>query len=244
MQKDKFWHSYPWQILSRWAGVKLECGLGLHFDAQTLRKECERILAEYHPLEQHGDDHAGGWKAIGLISPDGDPFEDHNLKDRPHLKTPALKLAPYLESIIDGLDCETKRVRMMQLLPGERILWHCDSTETIDSLNARVHIPIVTNAGVHFQISHEDCRWEPGRLWYGDFSFPHRLHNAGGEPRIHVVLDLVINDFVRNLFPPEILAQAPQRKAIRGACQRMVWLHTLPRYKLGYMKRDREAVTG
>src|SRR5581483_5774054 len=128
------------------------------------------------------------------------------------------------------------RVRLMQLLPGERVLWHFDSSESIDRANARVHVPIVTNAGVRFQISHEDCRWRPGELWYGDFSFPHRLHNTGSEGRIHLVLDLKVTDVVRSLFPREFLDSVKQRARLRGLVQAMVGLYTLPRYRIGYMK--------
>lgn len=228
-----FGHLYPWQILSKRFGCRLTHKLDRQFDAKTLHEECNAILTKYSLRAQHGHDHAGGWKAISLVSPDGEPYEDRNLGGRPHLKTEALKLAPYLESIVDSFECQTQRVRLMKLLPGERILWHADATESVDRINARVHIPIVTNSGVQFQISHEDCRWLPGELWYGDFSFPHRLHNTGSEGRVHVVLDLIVNDFVKNLFPKEYLDNAASRARIRPNILRMVRLYTWPRYQLG-----------
>ena len=87
----------------------------MSLDRETLQDECRQILSKFYPQNQHGDDRAGGWKAISLIAPDGDPNQDRNLTDRPHLKTPALKMPPYLEIIIDKLECETKRVQMKAL---------------------------------------------------------------------------------------------------------------------------------
>ena len=67
------------------------------------------------------------------------------------------------------------------------------------------------------QISHEDVVWKAGEIWYGDFAFPHRLYNAGTASRVHLVIDVAINDFVQSLFSPEFLAAKEKRLRVRQA---------------------------
>ena len=78
--------------------------------------------------------------------------------------------------------------------------------------------------------------WNEGELWYGDFSFPHRLFNGGEHSRIHLVIDLKPNDFVRNIFPHAFLAAAANRMRVKPACQRLTDLNTARR-----LPRDQRA---
>ncbi|MGD9743515.1 MAG: aspartyl/asparaginyl beta-hydroxylase domain-containing protein [Dongiaceae bacterium] len=214
-------HTYPWQLATRRKALALSCRLAADriYDADILAEELRRILTRYDAVAHYGIYHRGGWGGISLLAVDGDPSELRPLKGTTE-KTPALHLAPYMERIIDGFDCTKDRVRLMRLAPGEQIFWHYDLDETADDgTKARVHIPIRTNPRVQFQISHEDLFWRPGELWYGDFSFPHRVANFGEEPRFHLIVDLRLNDFVRNLFPEGFLDRKPDRLAVKPFCQ-------------------------
>jgi hypothetical protein len=204
-------------------GINLSCRLRASdwIDADRIVAETKKIATQLVGLESVGLGryHDRGWSAIGLISHEGNP---HELKWLPgkYVKTPVLTLAPYLESIIDSFQCDKQRVRLMALQPGKNIYWHYDGSESIDTnINARLHIPIITNPGVQFQICHEDQIWRPGELWYGDFSFPHRLRNGGRAERIHLVLDLKVSDYVTSLFPPSFLEQKERRRRARSWCQ-------------------------
>ena len=202
----KFGHLFPWQLLTRANGAKLTCLVKSDLDVERLAAETEKIIASYAPIDQHGDDHAGGWKSVSLISFGGDPFESKVVPGKEPMKTSALQLASYIESVLDSFKFEKQRVRMMQLLPGETILWHADPTESIDISIARIHIPLVTNSDVAFQLSHEDCQWRAGEVWYGDFSFPHRVHNGGEKARIHLVIDVHVDENLLDIFPQEYVA--------------------------------------
>ena len=236
-----FGHLFPWQLLTRFTGAQMTCLLKSGLDVDLLQKEAEEIMRKFNPVDQHGDDHAGGWKSVSLVSFGGDPFESKIVPGKRSMRTPALQLAPYMESVLDSLDFDKQRVRMMQLLPGETILWHADPTESIDISIARIHIPIVTNSDVKFQLSHEDCRWGAGEVWYGDFSFPHRVHNGGREGRIHLVLDVHVSEKLLSIFPSEYVANRNKRDSIRGVIGRMVNYYTLPRYRFGYMKQKQKS---
>lgn len=40
----------------------------------------------------------------------------------------------------------------------------------------------------------------PGECWYMNFNLPHRITNAGNTDRVHLVMDIIINDAIRELF--------------------------------------------
>lgn len=215
-----FWHLYPWQVVSRSMGTNLGCRLRSSdwIDVDLIAAETKKVVTQFG-LVGHHRYHDGGWSAIGLISHEGNPHELMGLAGK-YVKTSVLAQAPYLESIIDSFQCEKQRVRLMALQPGKNIYWHYDAMESIDiNVNARLHIPIITNPGVQFQICHEDQIWRAGELWYGDFSFPHRLRNGGGAERIHLVLDFKVSDYVTSLFPPSFLEQKERRRRARRLCQ-------------------------
>ncbi len=92
----------------------------------------------------------------------------------------------------------------MELIPGEDIFWHSDADETLDADNCRLHIHIFVNQETYSQLSHVNYFWQPGELWYGDFSFPNRLSNRGKKSRFYLVLDLVKNDFSKLFRKPKI----------------------------------------
>jgi hypothetical protein len=230
---ESFSHLFPWQILSRMAGVNLTHRLykDRTFDVAKLQAEVTRVIANFNPAGHSSSDayHDGGWSTIGLVTHKGDPFEDRPLGS-PYEKTPAIEHAPYIESIIDSFETDKKRVRLMELQPQKSIFWHYDKGETIDSgKTARIHIPIFTNEKVQVQLSHEDVVWKAGEVWYGDFAFPHRLYNAGTASRVHLVIDVAINDFVLSLFSPDFLAAKDRRIRVRRPCQRLAVAYQIAR---------------
>lgn len=195
---------YPWQQITASMNLALSCKLKDDLDATRLKQEVDAVLANYKEAVQFGEYHDGGWKAVSLKALDGKYWVDHAELDGNYQKTEAIRLTPYAESLIDEMQCEVEIARFLRLEPKQHIYWHMDPL-SINHKVARLHIPIVTNDLLEFQISHEDLTWKPGELWYGDFSFPHRLYNGDDQSRIHLVLDCVVNDWLRSLFPPGIL---------------------------------------
>jgi hypothetical protein len=68
-----------------------------------------------------------------------------------------------------------------------------------------LHIPIVTHPDVIFVIDGQRVLWNPGELWYGDFSKVHSVKNDSPIVRVHMVIDVQINDFVLSLFPADFI---------------------------------------
>lgn len=224
---------FPWQILTRSSGLSMGHRFDRQYDVEKLQAECRAVLELFGPRNQHGKDHDGGWKAVSLMAPRGDAFEDHHYGDQ-FLKTPALEMAPYMEEIIDSFPCKPLRVRLMQLLPGENIYWHHDVDEAVDLKHIRLHVPVFTHDQIQFQICHEDYRWRAGQLWYGDFTFPHRLYNAGESPRVHLVMDFESNSEIKTIFPKALFERVPRRNKIRKWCQRLNRVYNTRRY--GYLE--------
>jgi len=102
---------------------------------------------------------------------------------------------------------EVHRIRFMSLTPGGgELSRHTDQVDpdsggSIGKL-ARLHFPIVTNDKVEFNV------WEPngnkksvnmkvGECWFLDTRKPHMVVNNGNEKRIHLVIDVVTNEKLR-----------------------------------------------
>src|SRR5262249_44878642 len=69
----------------------------------------------------------------------------------------------------------------------------------------RIHVPIVTHEKVVFSLDGERVRWREGELWYGDFSKPHWLRNESDVLRVHLVIDVEIDEWVLGLFPEDFV---------------------------------------
>ncbi|MFC1681625.1 aspartyl/asparaginyl beta-hydroxylase domain-containing protein [Pseudomonadota bacterium] len=177
----------------------------VNFDADKLLSEVKYLESVMGWLDHWNNDyHSGNWQSIPLYSVGG---RCETASIRPgkgdYEPTPGLKKSTYLPRVINWFQCEKTRVRLMKLDSGAEIFEHRDPGFSWHKGKIRVHIPIKTNGEVSFIVESEEVRMAAGEVWYCDFSRPHRLKNSGDEPRIHLVIDLIVNDWVRSLFPRE-----------------------------------------
>jgi len=122
-------------------------------------------------------------------------------------ETEELQKAPYFRQILRGLDCPKEVVRVLFLPPGGHIKDHFDFHTSFQFGLLRLHIPIVTHPDVIFIIDGQQMSWNAGELWYGDFSKVHSVKNNSQIVRVHMVIDVQINDFVLSLFPEDFVAR-------------------------------------
>jgi hypothetical protein len=54
---------------------------------------------------------------------------------------------------------------------------------------------------VSFFLAGERLLMNEGESWYLNFNLPHRVENRSCADRIHLVLDCVLNDWLRARFP-------------------------------------------
>ncbi len=213
--------------------LDLQLQLPKQFDVEKLKQDFDNLSKNFVATKQHGTYHDGRWKAIGLVTAEGDINNDKFSPEGNYLPTEALEYCPYIKDILDQFPAKKNRVRIMFLEPGAEINWHCDVGDSIDlDGSSRFHIPIFTSEKVEFIISHQECHWEPGNLYYGDFSFPHRVKNNWDQTRVHLVIDMQPNTEIRGLFPDAFFEASNKRALLRALIHKYFYLLTLSKRAL------------
>jgi hypothetical protein len=177
------------------------------YDVELLRQDLQ-TLRDVQGAPQPGPYHAGEWTGIALHSMGGKDsvFPSAAGMDR-YQETDNLKRAPYFKYVLDDLKCPKEVVRILFLPPGGHIKDHFDFHTSFQFGLLRLHIPIVTHPDVIFFIDGQRVVWNAGELWYGDFSKVHSVKNDSQVVRVHMVIDVQINDFVLSLFPEDFIAR-------------------------------------
>jgi hypothetical protein len=178
-----------------------------NYDVELLQRDL-RTLQEVQRAPQPGPYHKGEWTGMALYSMGGkqSTFPSAAGTDL-YQETEELQRAPYFRQILAELECPKEVVRILFLPPEGHIKDHFDFHTSFQFGLLRLHIPIVTHPDVVFHISGERMNWRPGELWYGDFSKVHSIKNNSSIVRVHMVIDVQINDFVLGLFPEDFIAR-------------------------------------
>ena len=186
---------WPWQIYSKIQNLNFMYKLNIDFNIDYILDEFNATNKNLNYSKHFGNHHDGGWSAIALYSPNGD---SKSLEEKTVTKTFRTELSEFypktinlIEKIKEKYDCEANRVRFMKLKSNSNITWHFDYDESYSFGNARLHIPIKVNSKCAGYICHKYYKWDIGEIWYGDFSFPHKVANYGLDDRIHLVIDLL-----------------------------------------------------
>ncbi len=193
----------------------------MRFDVERMRDEL-RVLDATTWVGHYDPKISDGWTSIPLVSRDGSmDGPDSQRVGRPgqYQRTPVVDRLPYFRSILDAFQCPQGRVRISRLLPGSVIRPHrdiCREAASIAFGQVRLHIPIVTNDRVMFLVGRETLRLQPGRLYYIDFTRLHSVRNDGTEPRIHLILDLRVNNFLERMFPQPTPWERAERLLVRS----------------------------
>ena len=64
----------------------------------------------------------------------------------------------------------------------------------------RLHIPVITNPDLEFILAGNRVVMQEGECWYLNVNQPHSVNNRGTTDRIHLVVDCVVNDWLRSLM--------------------------------------------
>ncbi len=192
----------------------------MKFDVERMKAELEK-LRDVEWLGHYDPGLATDWKAIPLLSVGGrlDGAESQMVGSYDDIApTPFLDQLPYFKEILESFKCRQGRIRITRLSPGTVIGLHRDIDDEVANLafdQVRLHIPIITNDEVYFWVAGKIIRMEPGHLCYANFSKKHYVHNGGETARYHLVLDLEVNDWLRQYFPKPTFAQAISMKLER-----------------------------
>lgn len=173
------------------------CKLPFTFNVTKLQAELKQIQSEEWIAHYNQADYEGDWHVAGLRSVLGDVDNIYasNIVNIFN-DTPLLKRCPYIAQIIASFKCEKTAIRFMKLAPGAVIKEHADSALSIKDGEARLHIPICTNPQVEFYLNQERLPLREGECWYLDFTLLHSVKNLGDSPRVHLVMDCKLNDWL------------------------------------------------
>ncbi|NDD29178.1 MAG: hypothetical protein EB084_13015 [Proteobacteria bacterium] len=182
--------------------------LPLTFDVTALRRDLACVGADdWSPVPVLGVEAAiPDWTGSALRSHDGS-ITSVGYQGTHYHDTPLLERAPYFAEVTRFFACETRRVRLLTLHPGAEIGTHRDALEEDGVEVVRVHVPITTNDRVSFLVDGQALRLLPGEAWFVDVSRPHSVANHGETPRVHLVLDCVVNAWVNALLSSEAHAE-------------------------------------
>lgn len=172
--------------------------LPIYFDTEPLQEELKRISADlWQPfLSNHT---ATYWKGVAFRSSDATPTT--LTTGKVYFDSPLMEELPSFRKVIKFFQCDLKRVRLSKLEPGGIIGKHTDILPGEKISEVRMQLPIVTNKRALFTIENSQVRMRSGELWYLDVSKEHSVENNGTQPRIHLIIDCEINEWVKKQIP-------------------------------------------
>src|SRR5690348_3878731 len=182
--------------------------LSFQFDPRPLQSELSQFTAPDFVPHFNTQYYEGAWSVIPLRSVGGaarqiypDPTKHDSFADTPHLAR-----CPYVREVLGRFQCAQLAVRFLRLAPGSIIKEHKDFKLGFEDGEVRFHIPVITNPSVEFVLNGSRVIMNEGECWYLDLNLPHRVANRGTTDRIHLVVDCILNDWLRELLLRESAA--------------------------------------
>ncbi len=169
--------------------------LPFHFDADRIKQEISQFTKEdYYDIYNPSVALKTLWSKH-LIDPindaDGIPV---------FLPNNALKKCTYILSILETFKCHKETFRIHTLDAGASIQPHKDMGYSLDQGKVRIHIPVTTSSNVELIIDNQLIKMKPGECWYCNFNETHEVHNKSNQPRTHLIIDCLVNDWLRDLI--------------------------------------------
>ena len=176
--------------------------LPFRFDAARLQADVARLGTDQFVPHFNTAYYQGDWSAIPLRSVGGNPghiYPDPTAKGA-FADTPLLAGCPYLREVLATFHCPQQSVRLLRLKAGSAIKEHRDHELGFENGEIRLHLPVTTNPEVEFVLAGNRIVLSEGECWYLNFNLPHRVENRGATDRVHLVIDCVVNDWLRHLL--------------------------------------------
>jgi quercetin dioxygenase-like cupin family protein len=174
----------------------------MRFEPALLQADLREITAQAFVAHFNTGYYQGDWSVAPLRSIGGradhiypDPTAKNAFAD-----TPLLVRCPYVRHVLASFPCPQQAVRFMRLKAGSTIKEHSDYKLAFEDGEVRVHIAVVTNPEVEFVLNGVRVDMKEGESWYHNFNLPHRVANHGAADRVHLVVDCVLNEWLRELL--------------------------------------------
>ncbi|MEP7284678.1 MAG: aspartyl/asparaginyl beta-hydroxylase domain-containing protein [Chloroflexota bacterium] len=176
--------------------------LPFHFEPDCLKSDLDKILPDEWILHFNKHDYEGKWSGIAFRAIGSD---EHNIipMRMPLMlfgDTPLLEHCPYIRKVLQTLECPQKSVRFLKLHAGSSIREHTDRELEYENGEVRLHVPVLTNPEIEFYLNGERLKMQEGECWYTNVNLPHHIANHSASDRVHLVIDCVVNDWLRTVF--------------------------------------------
>ena len=169
--------------------------LPFKFDAAIIKEEIAQFSkSDYYDIYNSSVTLKTLW-AKHLIEPFGTPDTIPVFKPNE-----ALKKCPYILSILETFKCDKETFRIHTLDPNANIKPHRDAGYSFEQGKTRIHIPIETNEEVQLLLNDTPVKMNPGETWYCNFSIKHEVQNNSSKPRTHLIMDCMVNDWLKDIF--------------------------------------------
>ena len=189
------------------------------FDAGLLQQEVNALSVMQWLPHYQVKHYEGTWTAIPLRSIGGrvdnilvSPTSNPDYQD-----TLFLTHSSYLKKVLQTFQCKLQAVRLLKLNAGSIIKEHRDAELNFEKGEIRIHIPVITHSDVEFLLDKESMQLREGECWYMNFNLPHTIHNKSNIDRVHLVIDAMVNDWVKEIFTN---GDCPVKKEIEDTSER------------------------
>ena len=175
-----------------------------------MQRELFSLEEKYWQLHYNQSNYKGNWSTLQLRSINGGlenniAIHSEAMQENMEYKnTSLLQNCPYIKSVLDFFEMEKLSVRLMKLNAGAIIKEHSDHNLSFEDGEIRIHIPISTNPDVVFYIDNEPIHMMEGSCWYINLGLRHRVDNLGHTDRVHLVIDGIVNEWVKTFFNSDV----------------------------------------
>lgn len=169
--------------------------LPLSFALKPLRQALERIAPEVWQSHFNTGYYEGDWSGIALIAANDAPLPLAPGQGVP-MRSDWWQQNPAWHRLLETFQTTLHSARLLRLGPGSRIREHRDPDLGLPGSVLRLHVPLLSPAGVEFLVDDLQVPMQPGECWFLDLSRPHRVDNPSPSERIHLVLDCQPNDWL------------------------------------------------
>jgi hypothetical protein len=159
---------------------------------ETAQAVLEQVTAEdWVPTHPDGPYKSDGWRVIHIVRA-GEP-------------TDFVHRHPEIRRVLEYFKCNISMAVYYSMLPGAAIHEHRDLSGTLELGRLRFHVPIQTNSDVNFLVSRRPVPMKVGELWALNTSYLHAVQNNGSADRIHLVVEVEVNDWCWSKLPQKTI---------------------------------------
>jgi hypothetical protein len=172
--------------------------LTLPVDLEALRRDVDDLDEDDWVAHFNTSYYTGDWSGVPLRIVGGRAdrlFPDPTL-DEPASDTPVLARCPGVAALLATIPSETTSVRFLRLGPGAAVREHRDNRLGYEDGEVRLHIPVTTGPDNEFLLNGSRIDMRAGDCWYVNVNHPHAVSNRGTVPRVHLVLDCVVDQWL------------------------------------------------